>query len=100
MRCAFYPGSFDPPTLGHRDIIRRGLNLFDRLVIGIGIHPSKAPMFTDAERAAMLREELADLGGEGQAEVTLFSGLTVDAARQHGAQFLLRGLRDASDLGY
>lgn len=100
MRCGFYPGSFDPPTLGHFDIMKRGLRLFDRLVVGIGVHPSKTPMFTEAERVAMLREELERLGAVARGQVVLFRGLTVDAARQNGADFILRGLRDAADLGY
>ncbi len=100
MRCGFYPGSFDPPTLGHRDVMSCGLNLFDRLVIGVGVHPSKAPLFTDAERIAMLKGELDSLGAEDRGDVVLFQGLTVDAARQNGAQFILRGLRDGADLGY
>ena len=100
MRCGFYPGSFDPPTLGHFDIMKRGLRLFDRLVVGIGVHPSKTPMFTEAERVAMLREELERLGAVERGQVVLFRGLTVDAARQNGADFILRGLRDAADLGY
>ena len=100
MRCGFYPGSFDPPTLGHFDIISRGLALFDRLVVGIGVHPSKTPMFTEDERAAMLEEELNRLGAGERSEVILFRGLTVVAARQNGAQFILRGIRDAGDLGY
>jgi pantetheine-phosphate adenylyltransferase len=100
MRCGFYPGSFDPPTLGHFDIMKRGLGLFDRLVVGIGVHPSKTPMFTEAERVAMLREELERLGAEERGQVVLFRGLTVDAARQNGAEFILRGIRDAADLGY
>ena len=100
MRCGFYPGSFDPPTLGHFDVINRGLALFDRLVVGIGVHPSKTPMFTEAERAAMLKEELERLGASQRGEVIPFCGLTVDAARQNGAHFILRGIRDAADLGY
>jgi pantetheine-phosphate adenylyltransferase len=100
MRCGFYPGSFDPPTLGHFDIMKRGLRLFDQLVVGIGVHPSKTPMFTEAERVAMLREELERLGAVERGQVVLFRGLTVDAARQNGAEFILRGLRDAADLGY
>lgn len=100
MRCGFYPGSFDPPTLGHFDIIGRGLALFDRLVVGIGVHPSKTPMFTEAERVAMLKEEFDRTGPGDCGEVILFSGLTVDAARQNGAQFILRGIRGAPDLGY
>ena len=100
MRCGFYPGSFDPPTLGHFDIMKRGLGLFDRLVVGIGVHPSKTPMFTEAERAAMLKQELERLGALERGQVVLFRGLTVDAARQNGAGFILRGIRDAADLGY
>ena len=100
MRCGFYPGSFDPPTLGHFDIMKRGLRLFDQLVVGIGVHPSKTPMFTEAERVTMLREELERLGAVERGQVVLFRGLTVDAARQNGAEFILRGLRDAADLGY
>ncbi len=100
MRCGFYPGSFDPPTLGHRDIMSRGLVLFDRLVVGIGVHPSKAPMFREAERVAMLKDELESLGAGARGEVILFQGLTVEAARTHGAQAVLRGLRDAADLSY
>jgi pantetheine-phosphate adenylyltransferase len=100
MRCGFYPGSFDPPTLGHFDIMKRGLRLFDRLVVGIGVHPSKTPMFTEAERVGMLKEELERLGAAGHSQVVLFRGLTVDAARQNGAEFILRGIRDAADLGY
>ncbi len=87
MRCGFYPGSFDPPTLGHRDVMSRGLNLFDRLVIGVGVHPSKAPLFTDAERIAMLKGELDSLGAEDRGDVVLFQGLTVDAARLRNAAF-------------
>jgi pantetheine-phosphate adenylyltransferase len=100
MRCGFYPGSFDPPTLGHFDIVKRGLALFDRLVVGIGVHPSKTPMFTEAERVAMLKEELDRLGAAARCEVVLFRGLTVDASRQNSAQFILRGIRDAADLSY
>ncbi len=100
MRCGFYPGSFDPPTLGHRDIMSRGLALFDRLVIGVGIHPSKAPMFAEADRVAMLKQELDSLGAGERSDVVLFQGLTVDAARKNGAHFILRGIRDAVDLGY
>jgi pantetheine-phosphate adenylyltransferase len=100
MRCGFYPGSFDPPTLGHFDIVRRGLAFFDRLVVGIGVHPSKTPMFTDAERVTMLKKELERLGASDRSEVILFRGLTVRAARENGAQFILRGIRDAADLGY
>jgi pantetheine-phosphate adenylyltransferase len=100
MRSGFYPGSFDPPTLGHRDIMRRALKMFDRLVAGVGVHPSKAPMFTDEERVAMLQEEFRSLGAGERAEVILFRGLTVEAARKYGAQCIIRGLRNGGDLDY
>ncbi|MGO9173742.1 MAG: pantetheine-phosphate adenylyltransferase [Rhodomicrobium sp.] len=100
MNCGFYPGSFDPPTLGHRDIIRRGLRMFDRLVVGIGVHPSKTPMFPDAERVTMLEEEFCGLAGGDRARAILFRGLTVEAARKEGARFIVRGLRDTGDLNY
>ena len=74
MRCGFYPGSFDPPTLGHFDIMSRGLALFDRLIVGIGVHPSKIPMFTDVERVTMLKEEFDRLGAVDRGEIVLFSG--------------------------
>lgn len=100
MRCGFYPGSFDPPTLGHRDILRRALRIFDRLVVGVGVHPTKAPMFCDSERLAMLEEELRGIGAAGRAKVILFQGLTVDTARELGAQYIVRGLRDGGDFNY
>jgi pantetheine-phosphate adenylyltransferase len=100
MRCGFYPGSFDPPTLGHREIMRRALNIFDRLVVGAGIHPTKAPLFEDGERVEMLRQELESVGAGDRAEVFLFRGLTVDAAREAGAQCIIRGLRDGTDFDY
>ncbi|MGO8952016.1 MAG: pantetheine-phosphate adenylyltransferase [Rhodomicrobium sp.] len=100
MNCGFYPGSFDPPTLGHRDIIRRGLRMFDRLVVGIGVHPSKMPMFPEGERVAMLEEEFCGLAGGDRARAILFQGLTVEAARKEGARFIVRGLRDTGDLNY
>ncbi len=100
MHTGFYPGSFDPPTLGHSDIIRRGLKLFDRLVVGIGVHPKKTPMFDDRERIFMLQEEFRRLGAGDRAEAILFTGLTVEAARKYGARCVLRGLRDGGDLNY
>ncbi len=100
MRSGFYPGSFDPPTLGHRDIMRRALKMFDQVVAGVGMHPSKAPMFTDEERVAMLEEEFRSLGAGDRAKIILFRGLTVEAARKCGAQCIIRGLRDVGDLSY
>ena len=100
MRCGFYPGSFDPPTLGHFDIISRGLALFDRLVVGIGVHPSKTPMFTEAERVAMLKEEFDSLGREIAARSFFSGGLLWMPRGRTARKFILRGIRDAADLGY
>lgn len=99
---AFYAGSFDPPTNGHADILRRGLALADHIVVAIGVHPGKAPLFTVAERKTLLEAVIASLGPEHGQRFTIitFDGLTVDAARRHGATILLRGLRDGTDLDY
>ncbi|MEZ6196061.1 MAG: pantetheine-phosphate adenylyltransferase [Planctomycetota bacterium] len=94
---AFYPGSFDPPTRGHVDLVRRGRELFDRVVIGVGENVHKAGLFSVAERVAMLEETFAELEG---IEVVRFQGLTVEAARRHGCRAILRGLRDATDFAY
>jgi pantetheine-phosphate adenylyltransferase len=99
-RTAFYPGSFDPPTNGHVDILRKAVRLADRLIVGIGIHPGKAPLFDAEERAAMIREIAADVGRGATTEVVTFDGLTVEAARRHGATLIVRGLRDATDFDY
>lgn len=100
-RTGFYSGSFDPVTLGHADVIARALQLVDRLVIGIGVHPGKSPMFTVDERIAMLKREAAPLLAKGSTvEVVTFAGLTVDAARDAGAAVIFRGLRDATDFDY
>jgi pantetheine-phosphate adenylyltransferase len=101
-RTIFYPGSFDPVTYGHLDLIGRGAALFDRVVVGVGVHHGKKPLFDDEERIAMLRSEIARLGPAAVAhvEVATFDGLAVDAARAYGAVAILRGLRDASDFDY
>ena len=100
-RSGFYSGSFDPVTLGHADVISRALSLVDRLVIGIGVHPGKTPLFTVKERIVMLETEVAALNRAGAAiEVVTFAGLTVDAAREAGATAIFRGLRDATDFDY
>lgn len=97
-RRALYSGSFDPITNGHLDIIRRGLRLFDEVVVAIGVHPGKKPLFTFDERVALIGEAL---GGEMPGlKVIAFKGLAVDAARANGAAVLLRGLRSGSDLDY
>ena len=101
-RTALYTGSFDPPTLGHVDVVRHACRLVDRLIIAIGVHPGKAPMFSAEDRADMLREVCGPVAaGEGTSlEVTTFDGLAVDAARRHGATVIVRGVRDGTDLDY
>lgn len=98
----FYSGSFDPVTNGHIDIINRAARLVDRLVIGIGVHHGKAPLFTEAERVAMLEAEIAGLTdmGDVRIEVSTFDNLTVDAARDARATVIIRGLRDSKDFDY
>ena len=101
-RIALYPGSFDPLTLGHLDVLRRAARLVDRLVVAIGVHHGKAPVFTPDERIAMVAEEagmLRDVAG-CEIQVVTFADLVVDAARRYGASILIRGLRDGTDLDY
>jgi pantetheine-phosphate adenylyltransferase len=98
MRTGVYPGTFDPITLGHMDIIRRGAKLVDRLVIGVTTNPSKSPMFSVAERMAMVRRELAGLGPE--IEVVSFDSLLMDFAQREGASMIVRGLRAVADFEY
>ncbi len=99
-RTAFYAGSFDPVTLGHLDILSRALRLFDGLVVGIGVHHGKTPVFSAEVRGELLQAEIERIGGAGRTKIVTFDGLVVDAARQHGAPVLLRGLRDVSDFDY
>lgn len=94
-RHALYAGSFDPVTLGHVDIIRRGAALFERVTVGIGINPDKQPLFDPEHRVALLR---AVVGSLTNVDVDCFSGLTVDYARQLGASVMLRGVRTVSDM--
>lgn len=96
-RIAFYPGSFDPITNGHVGIVRRGLRLFDRVVIGILQNISKSALFDVDERATLTRAVFA---GEPRVEVRAFSGLMVDAAGEAGAIAVLRGLRGVADFDY
>lgn len=97
---AFYAGSFDPPTDGHLDVIRRALAIADELVIAIGTHPGKSPLFTVAERVSMLQEVVFEIADGKPVQVTTFNDLTVHAARRVGADILIRGLRDGTDLDY
>jgi pantetheine-phosphate adenylyltransferase len=98
MRTGVYPGTFDPITLGHMDIIRRGAKLVDRLVIGVTTNPSKSPMFSIDERMAMVRRELAGLGRD--IEVVSFDSLLMDFAERQGASMIVRGLRAVADFEY
>lgn len=97
-RIGVYPGTFDPVTLGHMDIIRRGAKLVDRLVIGVTTNPSKSPMFTIEERMATVRHEVASIGGD--IEVVAFDSLLMDFAERQGAKVIVRGLRAVADFEY
>ncbi|MBA3895639.1 MAG: pantetheine-phosphate adenylyltransferase [Sphingomonadaceae bacterium] len=96
-RVGVYPGTFDPLTRGHMDIIRRGAKLVDRLVIGVTTNPSKSPMFTLDERMAAVIRETVDIGG---VSVAAFDSLLMDFAEAQGASIIVRGLRAVSDFEY
>ena len=98
MRIGVYPGTFDPITLGHLSIIRRGAKLVDRLVIGLTTNPSKSPMFSLDERIAMVEREVAPLGQD--IRVVAFNCLLMDFAEREGAALILRGLRGVTDFEY
>ena len=97
-RVGVYPGTFDPVTLGHMDIIRRGATLVDRLVIGVTTNPSKSPMFSVEERMAAVRRETAALGDA--VDVVSFHALLMDFAEAQGAGVIIRGLRAVADFEY
>jgi len=101
-RIALYAGSFDPVTNGHIDVVRQAVRLADRLVLAIGVHPGKAPLFTADERLAMLQETCAPIAKEAGCELACvtFDDLVVTAARRSGASVLIRGLRDGTDFDY
>jgi pantetheine-phosphate adenylyltransferase len=101
-KIAFYPGSFDPLTYGHLDIIVRAARIAKRLVIGVGAHHGKKPLFSVDERLQMLASERSELTKHGisNIEIVSFDNLAVDAARTHGAGVIIRGLRDAGDFDY
>jgi pantetheine-phosphate adenylyltransferase len=103
IRTALYPGSFDPVTNGHMDILRQALALADKVIVAIGIHPGKAPLFSFDERVEMINTCAQEAFGAGEAariEVRSFSNLVIEFARENGAQYLVRGLRDGTDLDY
>ena len=97
-RVAVYTGTFDPPTFGHLDIIRRASAIADKLVIGVATNSSKTPLFTLAQRVSLLKAEVAAI--EGDIEVREFDGLAVAFARSVGARIIVRGLRNGTDLDY
>jgi len=98
-RVGIYPGTFDPITLGHVDILRRGAKLVDRLIIGVTTNPSKNPMFSTEERFAMVEREVANLG-LSNVEVVGFNALLVKFAQKQGASVIIRGLRAVADFEY
>jgi pantetheine-phosphate adenylyltransferase len=101
-RIALYPGSFDPVTNGHLDIVRQAVGLADRLVLAIGVHPGKTPLFPFQERLAMLTETCGPIAKAAGIELacTAFDDLVVDLAKREGARILIRGLRDSTDFNY
>lgn len=102
MRTGLYPGTFDPVTLGHIDIIRRAAVLVDRLVIGVAINRDKGPLFSLEERVAMIEAECAKLSEETGTEIVAhpFENLLIDCAKDVGAQIIVRGLRAVTDFEY
>ena len=99
MRIGVYPGTFDPITLGHIDIIRRGAKLVDKLIIGVSTNPSKSPMFTLEERLEQVRSETSGIAN-GTIEVVSFNALLMDFAASQGASMIVRGLRAVADFEY
>ncbi|MBB6092559.1 pantetheine-phosphate adenylyltransferase [Povalibacter uvarum] len=97
MTGAMYPGTFDPITNGHYDLVRRAADIFERVVVAIAANPGKAPLFPLEDRVALAKEVLADISN---VEVTGYAGLTVDFARQHGLRVVVRGLRAVSDFEF
>jgi pantetheine-phosphate adenylyltransferase len=101
-RTALYAGSFDPVTNGHLDVVRHAVRLADKLVLAIGLHPGKAPLFTAEERLAMLQETCGPIASKAKCQLACitFADLVVETARREGANMLVRGLRDGTDLDY
>ena len=98
MRIGVYPGTFDPITLGHMDIIRRGAKFVDRLIIGVTTNIAKSPLFDDDERIAMVKAEVAEI--DGDIEVVGFNSLLMDFADAQGASIVVRGIRGVTDFEY
>jgi pantetheine-phosphate adenylyltransferase len=101
-RIALYPGSFDPVTNGHLDVVRHAVGLCDRLVVAIGVHPGKKPLFSTEERLDMVEAIFAPVASAAGCafDCTTYDNLTVAAARKNGATIMIRGLRDGTDLDY
>ncbi|PTM15681.1 MAG: pantetheine-phosphate adenylyltransferase [Bacteroidetes bacterium] len=97
---ALFPGSFDPPTLGHLNMIGRACSQFDRVLVGIGVNHRKTGLFTVEERKELLTDLLQDPSFEGRVSVEIFSGLMVEFARQQGVRTIVRGLRQVSDFEF
>jgi len=97
QRIALFPGTFDPITIGHLDIINRSLGLFDKLIIGIGRNINKAPMFTEQQREGWIREIYKD---NPKIDAVVYDGLTIDCCRQVNANYILRGIRYVNDFEY
>lgn len=102
IRIGLYPGSFDPVTFGHLDVLRQALAIADKVVVAIGVHPGKAPLFSFDERVGMINRAIADWNDSAseRVEVISFDNLVIEAARAASASFMVRGLRDGSDLDY
>ncbi|HET9134476.1 MAG TPA: pantetheine-phosphate adenylyltransferase [Gemmatimonadales bacterium] len=97
MRIAIYPGSFDPPTRGHEDLVRRALGMVDRLIVAVAINPAKQPLFSVEERLALLQTAIGD---DPRVELASFHGLLADFAKERHATMVMRGLRAVSDFEY
>ena len=100
IKRAIYPGTFDPVTLGHLDIVKRGLELFPELIVGIAENPKKTPLFSVEERKEMFVESLKELGLEGKVKVKTFNSLLVEFAKRENAVAILRGIRIISDMDH
>jgi pantetheine-phosphate adenylyltransferase len=101
-RIAYYPGSFDPVTNGHLDVVRQAVGLCDTLIVAIGINPGKKPLFSVEERLAMIKDVFGPIGAKAGCaiEAATYDNLTVAAAQKAGATIMIRGLRDGTDLDY